>query len=348
MTGHLGRYEIIEELGRGNMGVVYKVRDPLIERLVAIKTIDLRNLNKEEKDEYEARFYQEAKAAGSLNHPNIITIHELGKSGDVAYIAMELMEGPKLQNILADNQSLSIDEKLDIAFQVAVGLAYAHEHEVVHRDIKPSNIMVLRDKHVKIADFGIARMNSSSWRTQTGKIMGSPLYMSPEQVQSHPVDSRTDIFSLGVVLYKMLTGRLPFNGDNVNSVWYQIVNKNPQKPSSLNPEIPDKLDRIIFKCLAKKPEDRYLNANELADELNSCRLMLQQEKPGTDRKHFIARDAINYLKQIGEWKLIGFIVLIVFVSLGLFEFFELVDLPKQSEAQYQIEWSPSQGNKVSN
>ena len=254
MISHLGHYEIIEELGRGNMGIVYKARDSLIERLVAIKTIDLRNLNKEEKAEYEARFYQEAKAAGQLNHPNIITIYELGNSGDVAYIAMELMEGPKLQSIVADNIHLSIDEKLDIAFQVAIGLAYANEHGVVHRDIKPSNIMVLRGKHVKIADFGIAKMDSASWHTQTGKVVGSPLYMSPEQIQSHPVDSRTDIFSLGVVLYQMLTGRFPFIGDNPNSVWYQIVNEYPQKPSSLNPEIPEMLDIIISKCLEKNPK----------------------------------------------------------------------------------------------
>ncbi|MGC2457417.1 MAG: serine/threonine-protein kinase, partial [Gallionellaceae bacterium] len=225
MDSHLGRYDVLEELGRGDMGVVYKGHDPLIDRDVAIKTIDLQKLGEKEKDEYKARFYQEGKAAGRLNHPNIITIHDLGRKGDIAYIVMELMEKLDLQRIIAENQSMTIGEKLDIAFQIAEGLAYAHEHGVVHRDIKPSNIMVLTGRHVKIADFGIARMESSLWSTQEGKVIGSPLYMSPEQIQSHSITPRSDIFSFGVVLYQLLTGKLPFNGDNVNAVWYQIINE---------------------------------------------------------------------------------------------------------------------------
>lgn len=281
LTRHFGRYEIIEEVGRGEMGVVYKARDPLIDRLVAIKTIDLKNLNKEGKGEYEARFYQEAKAAGRLNHPNIITIHDLGKSGDIAYIAMELMEGPELHDIITGNQHQPIGEKLDIAFQVAIGLAYAHQRGVVHRDIKPSNIMVLRDNHVKIADFGIAKMDTSGWRTQLGTIIGSPMYMSPEQVQSHSIDLRSDIFSLGIVLYQMLTGRHPFPGGDTNSIMYQIVNEAPQKPSLLNPEIIGVLDDIVLRCLAKKPEDRYQDANDLADKLHWCRNALQHKTIGS-------------------------------------------------------------------
>ena len=270
VSTHLGRYEIIEELGRGEMGVVYKAHDPLIERLVAVKAIDLQHLDMDEKEEYETRFYQEAKAAGRLNHPNIITIHDLGKSGDIVYIAMELMEGPELEDIISVDHNRTIAEKLDIAFQVAVGLAYAHEHGIVHRDIKPSNIVVLRGNHVKLVDFGIAKMDSSMWLTQLGKVIGSPSYMSPEQVQSQSIDLRSDIFSLGIVLYQMLTGQTPFSGESSNSIMYQIVNEPPKKPSLLNHQIPDILDVIVLRCLEKKPEDRYQKANDLASDLNYC------------------------------------------------------------------------------
>lgn len=332
MDSHLGRYEILEELGRGEMGIVYKAHDPLIDRFVAIKTIDLQKLSEKDKDEYKARFYQEAKAAGRLNHPNIITIHDLGRKGDIAYIAMELMEGPELQSIVSENQSLTIGEILDVAFQVAEGLAYAHEHGVVHRDIKPSNIMVLRGKHVKIADFGIARMESALWHTQAGQNIGSPLYMSPEQIQSHSIDARTDIFSFGVVLYQMLTGKLPFKGDNLNSVWYQIVNEEPQKPSSLNPEIPEMLDMIVAKCLAKKPEDRYPNANELAGDLHSCRIMLSLAITGADHhSHYFESREAPHVGKITKLQLIGIIVLTALVSIGLFEFFDLLFIGRLHE-----------------
>ncbi len=331
MESHLGRYEILEELGRGEMGVVYKAYDPLIDRSVAIKTIDLQKLSEQEKDEYKARFYQEAKAAGRLNHPNIITIYDLGRKGDIAYIAMELMEGPELQDIVAENQPLSIAEKLDVAFQVAEGLAYAHEHGVVHRDIKPSNIMVLRGRHVKIADFGIARLESSLWHTQIDKIIGSPLYMSPEQIQSHPVDPRSDIFSFGIVLYQMLTGRLPFYGDNINSVMYQIVNEEPKKPSSLNPEIPDILDHIIAKCLAKKPDDRYTNANELAADLHSCRSLLSNADNTNHRNHYFADGGKTQARKITKVQLIWIIVLTVLISLGLFVLVDQLFIDKLQE-----------------
>jgi len=319
MESHLGRYEILEELGRGEMGVVYKAYDPLIDRFVAIKTIDLQKLGEEEKDEYKARFYQEAKAAGRLNHPNIITIYDLGRKGDVAYIAMELMEGKELQNIVAENQSLTISEKLDVSFQVAEGLAYAHEHGIIHRDIKPSNIMVLRGRHVKIADFGIARIKTSLELTKTNRIIGSPLYMSPEQIQSHPVDPRSDIFSFGIVLYQMLTGKLPFNGDNVNSLMYQIVNEEPQKPSALNPEVPEALDRIVAKCLEKKTADRYQNVNELTRDLHSCRILLSQTNANAVNPGFYFQDAgTPGGSNINARQLIWTIVLTALLSLGVF------------------------------
>ncbi len=270
MITHLGRYEIVGELGQGAMGVVYKATDPLIDRIVAIKTITL-SLALDEREEYEGRFYQEAKAAGRLSHPNIVTIYDVGRSGDIAYIAMEFLQGRELRDILDDEKLLPVDQVLDIVAQVALGLAYAHEHDIIHRDVKPSNIMVLRDGHAKITDFGIARMSSAAVRTQTGMVLGSPKYMSPEQVMGKLTDRRSDIFSLGVMLYEMLTGTPPFLGENVNAIMYQTLNAIPQPPSSLNSAVPDMLNFIVAKALAKDIDDRYQNARDLANDLRACR-----------------------------------------------------------------------------
>ena len=270
MISHLGRYEILDELGQGAMGIVYKARDPLIDRVVAIKTINL-SLALDEKDEYEGRFYQEAKAAGRLNHPNIVTIYDVGKSGDVAYIAMEFLEGRELRDILDQDQAMQVEQVLDVTAQVALGLAYAHEHDIVHRDVKPSNIMVVRDGHVKITDFGIARMESAAVRTQTGMVLGSPKYMSPEQVMGKAIDQRSDIFSLGVMLYEMLTRQAPFTGENVNAIMYQTLNTIPAPPNTLNPAVPAMLNFIVAKALAKGVDDRYQDARELANDLRACR-----------------------------------------------------------------------------
>jgi len=280
MISHLGRYEIISELGEGAMGVVYKARDPLIERYVAVKSINLQSLTREKREQFEARFYQEAKAVGHLNHPNIVTIHDLGESGDFAYIAMELMEGRELQHLLEGGGRLSVDVALDIAQQVACGLAYAHQRGIVHRDIKPSNIMVLGNNHVKIVDFGIAKMATPLALTRAGLILGSPLYMSPEQIEGKGVDARTDIFSLGVVLYQMLTWRRPFDGDEAAALMYQIVQHDPAPPSAYNSQIDDKLDAIVMKCLAKKPEARYASAKDLADDLTRVRDDMVRTKLG--------------------------------------------------------------------
>lgn len=283
MHSQLGRYEIASELGRGGMGTVYKAKDPEIGRFVALKVIDLQKIGVAEREEFAARFRQEAMAAGRLNHPNIVTIHDVGKKDNVAYIAMELVEGRVLSDLLTDRR-LSIDALLDMAIQMATALAHAGHSGIVHRDIKPENIMVLADGRVKIVDFGIARMDAALAITSDGKgAAGSPLYMSPEQVLNHPVDSRSDIFSLGVVLHQMLTGRLPFYGDNVNSVMYQIVNEDPPLPSSLRTSVPDILDPIVSRCLAKDLGARYQSADELADDLRDCRARLQQAKDGVER-----------------------------------------------------------------
>lgn len=272
----LGRYEIISELGQGAMGVVYKARDPMLDRIVAIKTINL-TLPKEELAEFEARFYQEAKAAGGLSHRNIVTIHDIGRSDRVAYMAMEFLEGQELRRLIQSRVPIQIAHALDIAAQIAEGLQFAHDRQIIHRDIKPANIMVLNDGLVKITDFGIARMRNNEVKTMTGMILGSPKYMSPEQVSGKRADTRSDIFSLGVVLYEMLTGTSPFVADNIHGVMYQTMNFNPPAPRTLNPEVPDVLNFIVAKTLAKNLDDRYQKAKDLSHDLRQALSALSGE-----------------------------------------------------------------------
>src|SRR5213594_3642751 len=269
----LGRYEIVAELGKGAMGVVYRANDPMLNRILAIKTINTEEAGHEGMAEYEARFYTEAKAAGSLNHPNIIIIYDIGKSGHLVYMAMEYIEGRELRELLAQGQSLPVVQAVDIAAQVGEGLAYAHQHQVVHRDITPEG-------RAKIADFGIARMRSSETRTQTGVIMGSPKYISPEQVVRKRADHRSDIFSLGVILYQSLTGSTPFNGDGLSALMYQITNHDPAPPSAVNPQVPVMLDFIVAKVLAKTPEARYQSAADFANDLRECRMQMETGQQG--------------------------------------------------------------------
>jgi len=297
MIRQLGRYEILQELGQGAMGVVYQARDPLIDRVVAIKTINLGH-ELDDKDKDEERFYQEARAAGRLSHPNIVTIHDIGKSGDIAFIAMEFLQGRELRDIMNEGERLPVPQILAIATQVARGLAYAHEHDVVHRDIKPSNIMLIRDGHVKITDFGIARMSTSAVRTQTGMVLGSPKYMSPEQVLGKTIDARSDIFSLGVTLYEMLAGVAPVRGDNVNVIMYQTLNVTPPPPSSLNPQVPEMLDYILAKALDKNIESRYQTALEFAEDLRTCRETLLRTMDGQVGFPSEARDDTVFAKTI--------------------------------------------------
>jgi len=264
----IGRYRILSELGRGAMGVVYGAEDPLLSRKVAIKTI-LLSADAAERAEYEPRFYQEAKAAGSLNHPNIITIHDIGREGDVAYMAMELLEGVELKSLVI-NGRLTLPLSLAIAAQVADGLAFAHQRGVVHRDIKPTNIMVMAGVHAKIMDFGIARLRTSDVKTQTGMLLGSPKYMSPEQIVGRALDHRSDIFSLGTVLYEMVTGVPPFAGADLALLMQAIGNNPHHAPSRIQQGLPAMLDLILAKALAKKVEDRYQDAAEFAADLRAC------------------------------------------------------------------------------
>jgi serine/threonine protein kinase len=271
----LGRYEVVSVLGQGAMGTVYKAVDPLIERAVAIKTINLK-LSKEERVEFEARFYREAKSAGRLNHAGIVTIYDVGENDEIAYIAMEFLEGESLREMLDSGVVLPIELIRKIAVRVAGALHFAHENEVVHRDIKPANIMIMPSHDIKIMDFGIAQIPTGS-RTQLGTVLGSPKYMAPEQVTGEPTDRRTDIFALGVVLYEMLTGMAPFNGDNLSTIMYRILNEAPIPPSTINARVPPVLDRIVGKALAKRPEDRYQTALEFAKDLDKLDAVFPHE-----------------------------------------------------------------------
>lgn len=278
MIETLGRYKILDTIGQGAMGVVYKAVDPVIDRTVAIKTINFM-LGKDDIAENEARFQQEIKAAGRLNHPNIVTIYDVGRTEQMAYMAMEFLEGKELKDILASEEKPAVSTAIDWIAQIADGLAFAHENMVIHRDVKPSNIMIVRGGLAKITDFGIARMPSSAVKTMTGMILGSPRYMSPEQVIGRTLDHRTDIFSLGVVLYETLTGIAPFDGDNVNAIMYATVNTNPPPLSSHYPGVPPMLDLILAKSLAKTVDERYQHMNEFANDLREVKRQLLSAAP---------------------------------------------------------------------
>jgi serine/threonine protein kinase len=269
----IGRFKIVEELGRGAMGVVYRAIDPLLERTVAIKTIPL-DLPEAERAQFEERFQREAKSAGRLSHPNIVTIYDVGEAGDVAYIAMEYLHGQSLKEILDQHGSLPLDVALDTAIQMADALAFAHEHGIVHRDVKPGNVIVLEDRGtIKLTDFGIAHINAAQSETRAGVLVGSPRYMAPEQITGKPVDGRTDVFSTGVVLYEMLTGQAPFTAPDLHMLLYRIVNETPPPASRLRPDIPAEVDRLLARCLAKQPNLRPASARELYLELKKIALL---------------------------------------------------------------------------
>jgi serine/threonine-protein kinase len=283
----LGRYEILQELGRGAMGVVYKARDPLIDRMVAVKSVDL-DASLEEVEAFERRFYREAKSAGRLNHLNIVTIHDVGRSGDSAYIAMEFLEGRSLREIIDSGVVLAQEQIADIAAQVADGLACAHTNGVVHRDIKPANIMLLDSGTVKITDFGIALLPRGS-RTM-GSVFGSPKYISPEQVVGKEADGRSDIFALGAVLYELLTGSPAFTASDLDAVLSQVINEMPAPPSTRNRNIAVGFDRIVARAMAKHPDDRYASAEDMAQDLRNFR-QLDRSPGATESQRTLERRA---------------------------------------------------------
>src|ERR1700736_3120354 len=265
----IGRYEIDAELGRGAMGTVYRGRAPRIDRTVAIKTISLLGLEPAAEQEYRERFVVEARAAGRLSHPGIVTIFDVGEEPEARapYLVMEYVEGQSLDRLLiGNNNQLPLNTALRLAQELAEALHYAHEQGVVHRDIKPANILVTADGHAKIADFGIATLNQAHL-TVPGQVLGSPAYMAPEQLSDEGVDARSDLFSLGVILYYMLTGHRPFQGNSTATVCFKLVNHDPLPVSAFESKFTPELDNIVSRAIAKDPAQRYQTGMAMASDI---------------------------------------------------------------------------------
>jgi serine/threonine-protein kinase len=265
----LGKYELKREIGRGAMGIVWEGWDPMIERRVAIKTIRQDQLDSAEAEEILARFQREARAAGRMTHPNIVAVYEFGHEAGVYFIAMEYVEGRELKDYFDKHERFPLSEVVRLMTQLLGALDEAGRKGIVHRDIKPANLILLPDGTLKIADFGIARIESSQL-TQTGAAIGTPTYMSPEQLLGQPVDGRSDLFSAGVVLYQFLTGEKPFTGERATTVITKVLSENPAPPSSLDLTLPASFDAPTRKALAKKPDDRFQNGREFADALKAA------------------------------------------------------------------------------
>jgi len=274
----LGRYEIDRELGKGAMGAVYLGKDPKISRIVAIKTMALaQEFEDDELEEVKERFFREAETAGRLNHPNIVTIYDAGDEHDLAYIAMEYLKGADLAQYIKKDKLLPITKVLSLIQQTADGLAYAHELNVVHRDIKPANLMWDPESDVlKITDFGIARITDSS-KTKTGMVLGTPSYMSPEQLAGKKVGGQSDLFSLGVMLFQMVTGQLPFVGDSMAALMFKIANEEHPSPESINPKLPRCVSVVIKRALQKDLEDRYQTGKQMANDIAKCLKIIAAE-----------------------------------------------------------------------
>jgi serine/threonine-protein kinase len=267
----LGRYQVEKELGKGAMGVVYLGKDPKIGRVVAIKTMALaQEFEPDELEDVKMRFFREAETAGRLNHPNIVTIFDAGEEHDLAYIAMEFLKGKDLTPHTKPGALLPLAVVMSIIARVAEALDYAHRQNVVHRDIKPANIMFDPDSDaVKVTDFGIARITDSS-KTKTGMVLGTPSYMSPEQLSGKKIDGQSDLFSLGVTLYQMSCGSLPFTGDSMAQLMFKIANEQPADPTLHNPALPDCLVGVINKALSKTMEQRYRTGGDMARAIREC------------------------------------------------------------------------------
>src|SRR5712692_482250 len=278
----IGRYDVIDELGRGAMGVVYKASDPTIGRIVAVKVLSLSPSADVGKSHGLELFMREARAAGRLSHSGIVTIYDAVEDPEThsTYIVMEFVRGRTLENALVSEQRFDTKRALEIAYQIAEALDYAHHQNVIHRDLKPANILLTDDDRVKVADFGIAKFKGRVGTVMTDAILGTPSHMSPEQVSGREVDARSDMFALGVILYTMLTGKQPFKGDAA-AVMFKIAYEDATLPSQLNPELGPAHDHIVLRCLAKDPSKRY-SAREFLDDLED----VQQGKPPRSETKF--------------------------------------------------------------
>jgi len=267
-----GRYEIVAELGRGAVGVVYQARDPQIDRMVALKTILLPGLDPKEEKEYRQRFLVEAQAAGRLQHPGIVTIFDVGEDPEKhdPYMVLEYVTGQSLNQLLVREKKLPLRSALQLAEEIADALDYAHTQGVVHSDIKPANILITEEGHAKIADFGIAKLNLAQF-TLPGRVLGTPAYMAPEQLSGEPADGRSDLFSLGVLLYAMVTGHSAFHGNSATTVCFKVVNREPVPASAFDLGLPPELDAVISHAMAKDPAQRYQSGADLARDLRELR-----------------------------------------------------------------------------
>jgi eukaryotic-like serine/threonine-protein kinase len=266
IPGSIGKYRIARALGKGAMGMVYEGFDPIIERKVAIKTILGEYLDAADMEEAVARFRREAQAGGRLQHPGIVGVYEYGHEADMAFIVMEYVEGQELRRMLANGPRFELIEVFEIMKQLLAALDYSHKQGVVHRDIKPANLMIQPGPRVKVMDFGIARLETSSL-TQVGTVVGTPTHMSPEQLMGLPADGRADLWSAGVILYELLTGLSPFIAETPATVMHNVLQLDPEKPTVVNSKLPPGFDNIIARALAKKPEERFQTAREFSATL---------------------------------------------------------------------------------
>jgi serine/threonine protein kinase len=296
----VGKFKVLRRLGRGGMGAVYEGYDPALDRRVAIKTLTTDAISDEDS---RGRFEREARAAAKLQHPNIVTVYELGNFGrkEKPYIVMEYLEGSDVASLVSEGKGLSLAEALNITVQLCHALDFAHQRGVVHRDVKPSNIRYLDDGGIKIMDFGIARIEGGDQITRSGVMVGTPHYMSPEQIKGEGVDGRSDVFSAGCILYELLAGTRPFQGDSATTILYKIVNDQPSPVLEFNPDLPQEIQDILNRALAKKPCDRFQTADEMAAELEKLLGVYQKSfpRPSTDVRSRL--DILERLLREEKW-----------------------------------------------
>lgn len=330
----IGRYEILAELGQGAMGTVYKARDPMMDRLVAIKVIRTTGLSADDLQRYKQRFQREAMTAGKMSHPGIVTIYDISEDeAGHPYMVMEFVEGDALYNLLRPDEKGRLPQRpplaksLDIGVQVAEALAYAHGRGVIHRDIKPANILVTADGRAKIADFGVAKLTGTEATAATARVVGTPAYMSPEMCTGGTVDTRSDIFSLGAMLYWMTTGEKPFPGDTISAVAFKVVYEPVVPPRQIDPALSSELESILVRSLAKNPDQRYPNAAELAKDLTALRTGSRRKAavaPGVAARAITMPDLSPIVAAVkakwnellpGNWKYVplGFVVLLAMI-----------------------------------
>ncbi len=328
----LGRYEVLKPLGKGAMGIVYLARDPLIGRVVAIKTFYLKDMMSDaEAEEYRKRFLREAQSAGILSHPNIVTIHDVQDETtreNIPFIAMEYVEGENLKDLLKKGKKFSLEEISKIINQIADALDYAHSHKVIHRDIKPANIMITKDGKVKITDFGVAKLETTDM-TSDGRTIGTPNYMSPEQARGEKADHRSDIFSLGVMLYELVTGKKPFESPNIARTLQKIMYEPPTPPEKIVPDIHPEIKKVLIKALEKDPDKRFQSAKELAQAFEKAVEVATGKEKSSEPIVHKEKSVVTVVKQLiteeksSKLKVI-YIGITLIAVLGLFFIWKLI------------------------